>query len=225
MIIKTTDGGQTWSHIHLALASQSGLTGIHFTDYNHGFAVGNGAAYKTTDGGESWSQMLDVGNLELHSVFMSSSYTGFIATERGKIFKTSDGGNSWTESSTITDNPLKSIFFTDPETGYVVGLNGNIFKTTNSGGYDAIPDVMAAKAGFRLYPNPATSKIILISTSEIAGDVDVIIYNIQGRQLFNNKLNVQNNFELDVSNLLSGIYLLEIRYKEGVETKKLIIQK
>lgn len=222
VIIKTIDGGQTWSFIHLA--SQSGLTGIHFTDYNHGFAVGTGVAYKTTDGGESWSQMLAVGNLELLSVFMSFFLTLVSLRLKEVNFLKHPTEVIDHESSTITDNPLKSIFFTDPETGYVVGYNGNIFKTTNGGGYDAIPEVVATTAKFNLYPNPATSKVTLICPSESAGNIDVMIYDIHGKLLFNNTLNAHNNFELDVSNLLSGLYLLKIRYKEGVETKKLAIR-
>ncbi len=222
VILQTIDGGQTWSSYHLA--SQSGLRGIHFADYNNGFAVGTGAAYRTTDGGESWSQMLVVGNLELYSVFMSSSNIGFIAADRGKLFKTSDGGNSWVESSAGTLNPFKSIFFTDQETGYTVGLNGNIFKTTNSGGINVIQDAFIARSNFNLYPNPATTKIILNNTSEFVGETNVIIFSTQGRQLFNHTFTTQEYFELDVSILSTGIYLLEIQNNAGVETKKLVIQ-
>lgn len=220
VILKTTDGGQTWSSYHFS--TQNGLTGIHFSDYYNGFAVGTGVAYKTSDGGESWNQVLDVGNLELYAVFMTSSNTGFIAANYGKIFYTSDGGNSWAEKSPGTLNPLKSIFFTGLETGFTVGLNGNIFKTTN-GGINAI-DIAVVKSNFSLFPNPAATRVTLESTYKISGKTNVVIFNSQGKQVLNQTFDARNFCELDICNLSTGIYIIKILTNNGVETKKLIVQ-
>jgi photosystem II stability/assembly factor-like uncharacterized protein len=222
LIFKTIDGGQTWPAY--TFASQSGLKSIHFADYNYGFTMENGRAYKTTDGGESWVQTLDAGNRELNAVFMSSPDIVYIAADYGDILKTDDGGNTWAESSTSTLNPLNSVFFTDPGTGYTAGLTGNIFKTTNGGGYDEIHDAIISKSGFNLYPNPATTKITLKNTSAFVGETTVIIYTAQGRQVFNHTYKAQDNLELDLSNLSTGIYLLKTQNNAGAEIKKLVIQ-
>jgi len=47
---------------------------------------------------------------------------------------------------------------------------------------------------------------------------------MQGKELINCTFNAKDKKELDVSNLLTGIYLIKIQYKEGFETKKLVIQ-
>ncbi len=57
VIIKTTNGGQTWSR--QTSGTTSYLNAIHFADANHGWAVGrDGNILSTADGGTTWTKII-----------------------------------------------------------------------------------------------------------------------------------------------------------------------
>ena len=54
IILRTTDGGSNW--VQQTSDTTDLLYAVHFSDENHGAAVGflNGTVHRTTDGGQSW---------------------------------------------------------------------------------------------------------------------------------------------------------------------------
>ena len=52
----------------------------------------------------------------------------------------------------------------------------------------------------------------------------ISIFNMDGEQVMQDVNITQNHLELDVSTLVKGIYLVKIRTKLGIETKKIVIQ-
>jgi hypothetical protein len=75
-----------------------------------------------------------------------------------------------------------------------------------------------------MYPNPTNNKITLNTEMENPGNIIVSITSIGGHQLIQNQFQNQKQFDLDVSNLAKGIYLMKIQNKSVIETKKLVIQ-
>jgi uncharacterized delta-60 repeat protein len=81
-----------------------------------------------------------------------------------------------------------------------------------------------AAGDFVLFPNPAADRIIIaIDTKNNAGSV-LNIYNAFG-QLLNSEIVRSNQQEINVSDLSSGMYMLELKSAEKTEIQKLIIQK
>jgi len=74
----------------------------------------------------------------------------------------------------------------------------------------------------RLYPNP-TKDIFKVSTP---GDqtVGIKIVDLSGRTVYETDA-VYNDDEVSVANLVSGIYVVQIRTGDSVFVQKLIIQK
>lgn len=71
-----------------------------------------------------------------------------------------------------------------------------------------------------LYPNPSKGKIF-VNSSIIYNDIS--IYNIVGKEVY---LNEEGSQEIiDISNLSNGIYFINFNTKEGVITKKIILDK
>lgn len=140
-ILKTTDGGITWS----VQRDNPGfwLRSIYFTDAQHGVAVGdNGTILKTTDGGSNWNAVTLTGNIanrRFNEVEFINASTGFIVGGNKSndsiqtILKTTDGGDTW---SVITDNigsMLNGIDFASLAQAYAVGDKGVILSSSNSG--------------------------------------------------------------------------------------------
>src|ERR1035437_1369043 len=133
-IIKTTDGGATWSSITDNLGSW--LFNVRFIDANNGYAVGAlGKILKTTDGGTSWTDVAVPSNLatrQFHDVYFFNTSTGIVVGGNPAndsiqtIIKTIDGGATWTIISDALSPMLKAVYFYNNNEGYVTGDHGVI---------------------------------------------------------------------------------------------------
>jgi hypothetical protein len=74
-----------------------------------------------------------------------------------------------------------------------------------------------------IYPNPATNKIIISFYRLLAGETRISIINISEQLMMHARFQNQKQFEMDVSILRKGIYLVKIQTNAGIETKKLVI--
>lgn len=75
-------------------------------------------------------------------------------------------------------------------------------------------------AGFKMYPNPITSGILNIRTQD-NGLKRVQIFDILGKQVYSRNL---RNSQIDLSSLLSGIYILKVTENNKTATRKLVIK-
>lgn len=76
-----------------------------------------------------------------------------------------------------------------------------------------------------VWPNP-TSGVLRISTENIKGKIEISIVNALGEEIKKQHKEIQNDlYELDVSEVPKGIYLLRIETEKGVLTKKVLVNK
>ena len=74
-------------------------------------------------------------------------------------------------------------------------------------------------SNFRVYPNPAFGNVVnIISKNNDVFEVDV--FNLSGKLITSNK-DVYG--QINISNLKSGVYLINIESSYGNTTKKLIV--
>jgi hypothetical protein len=147
-MIKTTDGGQTWTSMSLAPHADTAVD-VFFLDELHGFvAAGIGGlsssgrvrVLETTDGGDTWT------------VRHTSSFTGawgwkfsfptpevgyvsaeyLFAPTDGYVLKTTDGGQTWSEVLIPGGSSLQGVGFATPEVGWTSGRE--VSSVTTDGG-------------------------------------------------------------------------------------------
>lgn len=77
---------------------------------------------------------------------------------------------------------------------------------------------------FNVYPNPA-SDIVIIQSNETFPNVEIALFDMNGRLLYSES-NVARTkrLQIDVSNLASGMYLLQINSEEKTTVKQLVKQ-
>lgn len=75
-----------------------------------------------------------------------------------------------------------------------------------------------------IYPNPATDKISVSFNDGIFNKTNISIFDMQGNLITGFNLSNQNFFELDVSKLTKGMYLVKIQTEDDIAVKKLVIQ-
>ncbi len=91
-IIRTSDGGETWSTITTPNTTIIGT--IWFTNLNKGWAAQmNGNILYSNDGGSNWISDTSLGVEAIWSCFFTSQDTGFLAGNDGKMYKTTNGGS------------------------------------------------------------------------------------------------------------------------------------
>ena len=223
-ILKTSDGGTTWTD--LSISTTYVFWSVFFTNTNTGYIVGGqylsggvGIILKTTDGGLTWTALYY--DTTLNSVFFTDSNTGYAVGGSGTIYNTVNGGSTWTAQTSGTRNRLKCVYFTTGNTGYAVGDGETILKTTNGGTFN--DETVSPEQTYILYPNPANDIITSLDKKKLPGVTTISIYNITGTLVMQLEIGDRNLVELDISTLAKGIYLVKIQTRMIIECKKLVV--
>ena len=74
-----------------------------------------------------------------------------------------------------------------------------------------------------IYPNPAVD-VVTIQNSRNSIETHIVIFDIRGKIIMENKFYNQNSMKMNISDLTTGIYLVKIQTDKKVETKKLLIR-
>ena len=154
-ILRTTNGGETWSEVVFA-DLMTGYTvkycdGLFFLDANVGFVLQsdskNNFVLKTTDGGLTWAVKDSNFSTTFHrwrDVEFGSATAGAIVGDDRKRFKyTTDGGETWLDAGMPTDfffGKCHAVRWLDASTAITVGEGSEFhkiktpaYKTTNAG--------------------------------------------------------------------------------------------
>src|ERR1039458_9754227 len=155
-ILKTTDGGESWSKLTIPGTVDS-IVKVHFFDANLGFALADSGTssssnksiiYKTTDGGTTWTITATITGCYMYNMDFSSTTTGIAIGNTGYLYYTTDGA-TWNKAPNPT-LPSSIIYsrtdqwglkFISPTSAVscgwgstAVGFQPTIFlKTTNAG--------------------------------------------------------------------------------------------
>ena len=104
-IVKTTDGGDTWTEIYYQ--PSTAVWDLSFTNSQTGYGcTSNGKVIKTTNGGTNWIIQDTPLTENLYAIHFPSQLTGYIASWSGKILKTTNGGVTYVSNSS-NENPDK----------------------------------------------------------------------------------------------------------------------
>jgi hypothetical protein len=146
-IIKSVDGGNTWSFIDMSAYATS-IIDLFFINKDVGFATGKGLVplesgiiLYTTDGGASWTKKFQntVPNEYCWKIQRLTNKIYFASLEDfgsvpPKILKSTDGGMTWTVHfvSTSAYN-IEGVGFIDEKKGWTGGDGGFSFQSNDGG--------------------------------------------------------------------------------------------
>jgi photosystem II stability/assembly factor-like uncharacterized protein len=137
IILRTTDGGQTWSSY--APPGAELLSKIDFTDRLHGWTAGSGGEFgesvllRTMDGGATWTRLSgewrrrggNIGPLDFIDAFQG----WFVDWDT--VWHTIDGGLTWQKAQLSESQTISDLAFTDADHGWAVGTG--ILETQDGG--------------------------------------------------------------------------------------------
>ncbi|MCK5086950.1 MAG: hypothetical protein KAQ90_05485, partial [Melioribacteraceae bacterium] len=147
-ILKTTDGGVTWSKsLDWSFDQRRGIQDIALNPLNSNivFAATSVGIYRSLDGGDNWSEVYSVEmaqDIAIHTTDPDKILvsTGNLGSPDAGIYKSIDGGDTWSKVNGIplyTGKTLMDIYGADPDVVFASvadSLNGKgLYKTTNFG--------------------------------------------------------------------------------------------
>ncbi len=133
-ILKTVDGGASWTDITPSVPAVTGLFSVDFMNEDCGVAVGSaGEIVYTTDGGASWTVKTGFGTIDLTKVRFGDTDRGWVVGGSGKIICFDFNSDSWSEQTSSMSNTFHGLFALNADTVWAVGWNGTIVRTLNAG--------------------------------------------------------------------------------------------
>jgi photosystem II stability/assembly factor-like uncharacterized protein len=135
VVIKSTDGGVTWSKKHIP--GTFFLDRCSFVDESHGYAVGasftgGGAIFVTTDGGSTWTLGQSAPAI-VTSVAALGPSKALAVGSGGMAYATADGGATWSTATISPGTDLLDLAFRDANNGIAVGDPGTVLTTADGG--------------------------------------------------------------------------------------------
>ena len=144
----------------------------------------------------------------------------------GHDWKSFSGGNWTIEDSLVyfvqTNEGIvwKMLF-----TGFGGSADGNFVFSKEKVGQVGVEDVIANTEVFDVYPNPARENMNVVFKSN--GKVNMSIYSITGNLMKEEIVsagNGLNTYNLNLSGIQSGVYLLQLNDGRSISTKRIIIE-
>ena len=142
-LLKTTDGGATWSG--LPVGTFAGLGVVQALDADTVLAGGGCVARRTTDGGRTFTAVrftaVEAGcRVPLRDLSFVSSDVGYVLLDDGSVFTTTDGGQTFSPRTAVPDTRARGggaqprgIAFVDASRGYAATSVGQIHETLDGG--------------------------------------------------------------------------------------------
>ena len=78
------------------------------------------------------------------------------------------------------------------------------------------------KSQLNIYPNPSKDFLTINLNKTIAANAEITIYSFTGELVYAENIDFLDNVNINVSNIVKGIYLLKIKINDDVLTKKFI---
>ncbi len=95
------------------------------------------------------------------------------------------------------------------------------------GGLTATEQILSQANEIAIAPNPTSTQARLDIGLETAQEVQIQLFNMQGKRIYTQKLGKvqQHSLDLDVSDFAAGTYFVVVRAEEGIRTTKLVVSK
>jgi len=248
-ILKSTDKGESWIKLPFPITYNSWImlaVQPHNADlvYSGIFSFGytQGGVYKTNDGGLTWNEInngLDNSNWDINTILINPKnsdelFIGVGSTENKLIFRTLNGGNSWFEfDNGLPDSShVTSIRIDTTNYNLYAGINASddssgiyTYKLISHSSLD--PPTPNSFILYQNYPNPFNPSTKINFEVPNTSLVSLKIYDVLGREINElvNEFKPEGKYEIifDESGLPSGVYFYQLKTKDFVSTKKMIL--
>lgn len=238
VMVRSTDGGKTWSNFGDPFADFPGISHPHFTFFSETEGMMTGwytipaqfaLVAATSDGGETW-QTIVAGKLNevegLGGPLSSSFWTPQqgIAGLDDAIARTTDGGRTWTRDGGAEDGLVREIWVaaTGEKSGVAVTGGGALFyrKEGISGAADLADaqsnDLIVSRTGARARFSLTNRTIDAVETYDLLGNIRDVGYEIEAS-------GETTRVTMSTEGLSAGSYFVRIHSKGRQDVLRIVL--
>lgn len=172
----------------------------------------------------SWAGVLDQDMINLQRDYPGGSYIGMVRIDKNAVDGSGELGRIILEleENAISKDQLLEVHLTDilllKENGLILSLEPfTLVVEETTGTNNNVIEVFDVS----LFPVPARDQL-QVDLSQNISQGQVFIFDSNGQVLINNEFR-NNSFQVNTSSFKSGIYLLQIQAKEGIQNRRFII--
>lgn len=231
-LLKTVNGGESWSMVASFGDGTQSVKGIDFYSEEIGFIYGSGfkgndmvtSIWKTTDGGATSILHERVG-FEINDLeFLTPDFLFFSGNDRLSInnpqiitlnFEDSNNAPVWDVGS---DDEVHALFFVNPTKAYAGASQDLYVFSKHITGLETIESNL-----LNVYPNPTNNKIN-IQYSNLNSEASIELINSNGQVFYSSEITSDQLKVIDVKDYSPGVYLVRIIFDDKSEIRKVIIQ-
>ena len=177
------------------------------------------------DGGATWTSVgLNDRNFDLMAVkFLSNKVAFAVGTNDDPFDKeprtvmSVDSGKTWTVVNNSAQANLNDVFFPNTAIGFTGGAEGEFMKLIPI----TVGEAEIKLGDFKVFPNPFSESIFLEFNSEDEKAASYQILDLSGRRVKSASA-VALVEQIDLSDLESSTYILELEFKDKKEIRRLI---
>ncbi|WP_431137581.1 YCF48-related protein [Psychroserpens mesophilus] len=231
LILKTTDGGLTWTEIYNTNVSGEYVWKLQTLEGNNNIMFGavssvapnNGKLIKSIDGGVNWLEFESV-ETEIQAVGFITENHGWMGGHTSGFQETLDGGQTWTDLN-IGSN-LNRIFIINATTAYASGTT--VYKYTEETlGVEDLAQNNHPHLDIKIFENPVESHLEFTINFESNDNILIELYDINGKFIkqLSRDIVLQTTlkkYNFNVSHLTSGTYFIGFHNNSGRSSLKFI---
>ncbi len=231
VILKTIDGGDSWTLVFTSQTSLEYIWKMHFVNNNLAYgsveSFGNETAIvKTEDGGDTWTEIQVAGiGLDIQAIGFMDELHGWIGSRYDGLFETNDGGFTWSPVGGFP-NVNRIIKINDE---LLFGSGSIIYKYDNTVTAEETPvPAYYAHEILGITPNPFSHEVNIGIRIDHKTFTKLDLLTMEGKHvtsIFDGRLEPGiHNFKLTdkVTTLQNGVYILLLRTNEGFQTKEVV---
>lgn len=229
IILKTTDGGLTWTQIFNSglpgeyvwkLQTLQGNTNIMFGSIES-VSPNLGKLIKSNDAGVTWVSK-DAPETDIQAVGFITENHGWMGGHNTGFFETFDAGTTWTDMG--IGGSLNRIFIINQDLAYASG--STIYKFDSTLSTNQVQEALVPPLSVKIYPNPINDKLNITVDFKDTDHLIIELYDSLGRRLCELKqLDVdfpqKKSFELDF-NFPKGVYYVNFHSNTSRQSVKIV---
>lgn len=234
VILKTTDGGESWNRIYTTDQGAEYIWKLDFVTENIIYgAVENmsgrpGTIVKSEDAGDSWTiHEVDSIYLDLQGIGFLDENIGWVGPRNNPMYQTNDGGLSWERKNNLPNNINRIIRL---ESGFLNASGSRFYTYRDSLLSSTDLNVSNEEVhSFSLFPNPVIDHFNLNVNLGTSTTIRLDIFDQNGRlvnHIFHGRSpKGPHKFVVNLEDIeiTSGVYFLSLRTNEGFSIKKFIV--
>jgi len=232
VILKTTDGGISWTLVHDTQSGGDYVWKLDFVTSQIGYGsvesfTNSSRIVKTTDGGNTWNVMqVDPAVLDLQGIGFINADTGWVGPRNQLMYETNDGGSTWFQTSLFSN--VNRFFRINPDLMYASGSMVYRYSDTNVSIEEVELQVNTHEI-MGVFPNPVAQQANVSIYIDERTNARLDVFDIQGNhisELYSGRIDPgEHRFPINPAVLNytpSGPYLIVLRTNEGFFSQPLI---